>query len=107
MSFLNFDITDCINETVDVVLTTSKSGSTLPSEENTIMIECYNPRKREIVAQLIAKLRQFQNPGISVLNFKTKVEIGLTIEVDRDKLTMKLDAALRETGCTTRVINKP
>ena len=107
MSFSNFDITDCINETVDVVLTTSKSESTLTSEENTIVIECYNPRKREIVAQLIARLRQFQNPGISVLNFRIKVEIGLTIEVDRDKLTVKLDTALREAGCTTRVIYKP
>ena len=107
MSFLNFDITDCINETVDVVLTASKSESMLPSEENTIVIECYNPRKREIVTQLITKLRQFQSPGISVLNFRIKVEIGLTVEIDRDKLTIKLDTALREAGCTTRVIDKP
>ena len=105
MSFLNFDITDCINETADVVLTASKS--TFTPEENAIVIECHNPRKREILAELITKLRQFQNPGINALNFGTKIEIDLTIEIDRDKLTVKLDAALREAGCTTRVIYKP
>jgi hypothetical protein len=46
-------------------------------------------------------------PGLSILEFQTKIELGLTIEIDCNKVTQKIDNALQSAGCTTRVIQKP
>jgi hypothetical protein len=107
MEFLNFDISDCINKNVDVVITSETSKTTLSTELNTITIEVYNLNKKQIVDQLLTQLRRIRQPGLSVLEFQTKIELGLTIEIDCDKLTQKINNALQSAGCDTRVIQKP